>query len=223
MTPSALSTTGYPSSARGRERFVRGRRLQGLAGSARPASASEIRAHRGSRHPVQRGSAGAGSSGTPVASRPCRSTTDERTRSPSRCRDRRARRPRAAPARAPPASTSSGRAPVRPGLGRGASESARGLGLRFAQLVRGRAVAAEIAGQQDRVDLARLEQQPRHALVRAEVLLAGAGEVDRVGRRRRRRHYRREPRRQTLPRAGKLEPGGAREVGRDDRRAARRR
>jgi hypothetical protein len=74
----------------------------------------------------------------------------------------------------------------------GACQTASGVRLGLAQLIGRRAVAAEVARQQDRVDLIRLEQDARNALVRLEILLACACEVDGVRGHRGRRHHRAE-------------------------------
>ena len=107
-------------------------------------------------------------------------------------------------------------------MGQAARRSPRRLGhalgrldLAAAELLRVVRVPAEVAGEEDGVDLAGLEERAGDLGEARDVLLAPAGEVDRVHERRGRRQGLGELARvASEPR--QLEPGGGGEVGGDD-------
>ena len=107
-------------------------------------------------------------------------------------------------------------------LARGLGEQPRDVELAVAQLVRHVAVAAEVRGEEHGVDLGRLEQRPRRAREAVGVLLAGAGEVDRVRGRCGRRAGPTAGRPASSPTA-RAARGRARRRGRPRRRRSRRR
>ena len=100
-------------------------------------------------------------------------------------------------------------------LGRGSAHAAGDGDFSRLELVGVLAVAAEVPGQQDRVDFARCEEQPGDALEVGEILLAAAGQVDRVPRRRGRGEDRCQALGEIRPERGQAETGGGREVGCD--------
>ena len=81
------------------------------------------------------------------------------------------------------------------------------------------AVAAEVAGEDDRVDLTRIEHGLQDPLEVPEVHLPRSGEIDGVRRDDRRRDLD-QPRLEAVGQLGQLEPGLRDEVGRDDSRAS---
>lgn len=77
------------------------------------------------------------------------------------------------------------------------------------------AVAAEVAGQKDRIDFGRVQKRRDDTPEGGDVLLASSCQVDRVPRRGRERQHRRELCRDGLGKPGKLEPVAGSEVGRE--------
>ena len=106
------------------------------------------------------------------------------------------------------------------GLGRCGGERLRGRDLFVRELRRVGAVSAEIAGEQDRVDVARPEQDAADVRVGREPALATAGEVDRIGEARGRREEASEGSSGRWREGRHLEPGGGEDVARDDPVAA---
>ncbi len=101
-------------------------------------------------------------------------------------------------------------------LRRSAGHSERDLGLLCLEIVRELAVAAEIARHEGRIDLAGLEDDPRHLLEDGEELLAGAREVDGIARGRRIGKVRGDPPLEVVRERWKLEALGGGDVGGDD-------
>ena len=100
-------------------------------------------------------------------------------------------------------------------LGRQPSHTPRDVALGPFVLLTVLRVAAEVAGQQRGVDLARLEQEPGDSLEAGEILLAAAREVDRVSRLGGRAELDRELAGQSVAELGQIEAG---RVARDRRR-----
>ena len=94
-------------------------------------------------------------------------------------------------------------------------EQLRDGDLALPHLVRQRAVAAEVRGEEDGVDVLCLEKRARRAREAEDVLLARAGEVDRVRRRGRRRQQLAQPGLRGLRQHRQLDPAPSEEVARD--------
>ena len=173
---------------RGRRPPRRAPRPMRAAANGTPAAASAARASAYPTPATARRGAGSGGHG-----RRRSHVVDERRHRVDRRLDRAIHRdPRRHAVRAPAArpSTSCARRAARPVSCAAARELGRDRELALAQLVRERAVAAEVRREEHRVDVARLEQRARRAREAERVLLPRAREVDRVRGRRGRRQRR---------------------------------
>ena len=182
--PSALSTTGNPSSPAAATASS-GPATVRAAAKTIPASASSARA---AAYPSPATTAaGGGSAGTPRGADTPRAASRAHMRDGAldRLQHRDAAAAQPLRGRAARVHALDDQRPA--GLLRGRRERVDRVELARRERPAVGRVAAEVAREQHRIDLARAQQRRRRAVERAHVLLAAAGQVDRVADRRRRR------------------------------------